>query len=186
MKIIRDILPEVIVIKPKVFSDVRGCFFESFQLERCLELGITQPFVQDNISRSNYGVLRGLHYQLKHPQGKLITVIRGEVFDVAVDIRQGSPTFGQWSAFILDGKSYWQLYIPPGFAHGFCVLSDFADFHYKCSDYYHSEDESGIIWNDPKIAINWPKLEINMILSDKDKSYKALCETSDEFLPSIL
>lgn len=185
MKIISNKLPEVILIKPKVFGDARGCFFESFQLEHYCELGIVQPFVQDNISRSKYGVLRGLHYQLKHPQGKLITVIRGEIFDVVVDIRKGSLTFGEWSAYILDDKNHWQLYIPPGFAHGFCVLSESVDFCYKCTDYYYPGDELGIIWNDPKIAIDWPKLDTDMILSEKDKNYKTLSEIQTELLPSM-
>jgi len=185
MKIISNKLLGIIIIKPRVFADTRGCFFESFQLEHYREFGIDKPFIQDNISHSKYGVLRGLHYQLKHPQGKLITVIRGEIFDVVVDIRKESPTFGKWSAFILNDKSYWQLYIPPGFAHGFCVLSEFADFCYKCTDYYHPGDEFGVIWNDPNIAIDWPKSDIDMILSEKDKDYKVLSEIPAELLPSM-
>lgn len=185
MKIIGDKLPEIIVVEPKVFGDARGYFLETFQFERYSRLGITQPFVQDNISRSACGVLRGLHYQLKHPQGKLITVIRGEIFDVVVDIRRGSPTFGKWNAFILNDENHAQLYIPPGFAHGFCVLSEFVDFHYKCTDYYHPGDEFGVLWNDTEIGIEWPDLGVDVTLSEKDKNYKILSEISVEFLPSI-
>ena len=185
MKIIGSELPEIIIVEPKSFGDVRGYFFESFQLERYREIGINQLFVQDNISRSKYGVLRGLHYQLKHPQGKLITAIRGEIFDVVVDIRKGSSTFGRWSAFVLNDDNRGQLYIPPGFAHGFCVLSEFADIYYKCTDYYHPGDEFGVIWNDPKIAIDWPELKNDVVMSQKDKEYKALSEISIDFLPSL-
>jgi dTDP-4-dehydrorhamnose 3,5-epimerase len=183
MNVIETKLSGLKIIEPKVFGDNRGFFFESYQLERYQKNGIDVKFVQDNVSRSHYGVLRGLHYQLQFPQDKLVTVIRGAVFDVAVDIRVGSQTFGQWFGAILSDENHRQMYIPKGFAHGFCVLSEFADFHYKCSDYYHSEDEHGIIWNDKKIAIAWPKLDVAPILSTKDLTYLTLAEISANQLP---
>lgn len=185
MKIIGHELPEVKIVKPKIFTDARGFFFESFQLRRYQDIGITQTFVQDNISRSKYGVIRGLHYQSTHPQGKFTTVLRGEVFDVAVDVRKNSPTFGKWCAAILNDENHLQLYIPPGFAHGYCTLSEIADLYYKTTDYHYPEDEFGVAWNDPNIAIEWPKLDIAMILSEKDKKNKVLTEISTNYLPSI-
>jgi dTDP-4-dehydrorhamnose 3,5-epimerase len=162
------ILPEVIIIEPKIFGDARGFFYESFQAKRYLEeYGIPVTFVQDNVSRSTKGILRGLHHQKQHTQGKLICVTRGAVFDVAVDIRQGSPNFGQWMGVVLDDKKHRQVYIPPGFAHGFCVLSEEADFIYKCTDYYDPSSEITIKWDDPDLAIDWP-IE-NPILSTKDQ-----------------
>lgn len=183
MKVIDTELAGIRIIEPKVFNDKRGFFFESFRKDFYEELGISLPFVQDNMSRSRYGVLRGLHYQLKYPQGKLVTVTYGEIFDVVVDIRVGSPTFGKWLGVILDDENHKQIYIPPGFAHGFCVLSEFADFHYKCTDYYHSEDEHGVSWNDQMINIKWPNIKIEPILSSKDKLHKPLAEIVIEKLP---
>ena len=141
------------------------------------EHGLDLHFVQDNYSRSSFGVLRGLHYQLNHPQGKLIWVLSGKVFDVAVDIRKGSPTFGQWVSFELSGEKLQQVYIPPGFAHGFCVLSDSADFMYKCTDFYTPDDEQGILWNDPEINIDWPGNDF--LISEKDAMNKILHEMTE-------
>ncbi len=166
--------PELLLIAPDVHRDARGFFLESYHARRFAEHGITGRFVQDNHSRSGYAVLRGLHYQLEHPQGKLIRVVSGSVFDVAVDIRKGSPYFGRWFGVELSGENHYQLYIPPGFAHGFCVLSEQVDFLYKCTDYYAPGDEYGIAWNDPALAIAWP--EMDYLLSDKDRGYPALAE----------
>ena len=185
MKIIDTKLAGVKIIEPKVFDDSRGFFFESYRRDRYQEAGIVLPFVQDNLSRSKYGVLRGLHYQLQHPQGKLVSVVRGEVFDVMVDVRYNSPTFGQWFDTILSDTNHRQLYIPPGYAHGFCVLSEVVDFHYKCTDYYHPEDEQGVLWNDAAIGIKWPELKINPIMSPKDIKYKPLAEVAKELLPKF-
>ncbi|MEK7990444.1 MAG: dTDP-4-dehydrorhamnose 3,5-epimerase [Thiotrichaceae bacterium] len=167
MKVTRLDIPEVVLIEPKVFGDERGFFLESFNAQRYAELvGIDANFVQDNHSRSAKNVLRGLHFQKQHPQGKLVQVSSGAVFDVAVDIRKDSPTFGQWVGATLTAEAHNQLYVPPGFAHGFCVLTDTADFHYKCTNYYHPEDEGSLIWNDPDIGIEWPINE--PVLSGKD------------------
>jgi len=157
-------------IQPKMFGDNRGYFMESYSQKHYEDAGIAAHFVQDNQSSSVKGVLRGLHYQKKHPQGKLVRVIEGEIFDVAVDIRPRSPTRGKWYSVILSGKKQNQFYIPEGFAHGFLVLSDNALFAYKCTDFYKPEDEHGIIWNDPTIDIKWPDLGMDYILSDKDKA----------------
>lgn len=156
-------------IQPKVFGDSRGCFFESYSERDFRAAGLTAAFVQDNQSRSVRGVLRGLHYQKTHPQGKLVRAIEGEVFDVAVDLRPGSPSRGKWHGVVLSGGQGNQFYIPPGFAHGFLVLSESAVFAYKCTDFYHPEDEGGIVWNDPVIGIVWPELGMDYILSEKDK-----------------
>jgi len=156
-------------IQPKVFGDKRGYFFESYSERDFFPAGITLPFVQDNQSRSVKGTLRGLHYQKQYPQGKLLRVIQGEVFDVAVDIRPGSPTCGKWHAVILSSEKQNQFYIPPGFAHGFLALTDEVLFAYKCTDFYYPQDEGGIIWNDPDIGIKWPDLNMEYTLSDKDK-----------------
>jgi dTDP-4-dehydrorhamnose 3,5-epimerase len=164
--------PELLLIEPDVHRDARGFFLESYHARRYAELGVSGEFVQDNHSRSGRAVLRGLHYQLDHPQGKLIRVASGRVFDVAVDIREGSPHFGRWFGVELTGENHYQLYIPPGFAHGFCVLSEQADFLYKCTDYYAPGDEYGIAWNDPALAIAWP--EMDYLLSDKDRGYPLL------------
>ena len=167
MNVVKTKLHDCVVIEPKVFGDERGFFLETFQTDRYAELaGITLPFVQDNHSRSSKAVLRGLHYQKTKPQGKLVRVVRGEVYDVAVDIRQGSPTFGQWEGVILSEENKTQFWIPPGFAHGFLVLSDTADFEYKCTDYYDPSDEGSIIWDDPDLNISWPIKYPQ--LSDKD------------------
>ena len=182
MNIIDTPLSGLKIIEPNIFSDSRGFFFESFKLDSYRKIGIELPFLQDNVSRSSFGVLRGLHYQLKNPQGKLVTVISGEVFDVTVDIRVGSPTFGQWFGIILNDKNHKQLYIPPGFAHGFCVLSKRVDFHYKCTDYYNNEDEHGISWNDKEINIAW-QIKCDPILSNKDSKYSALSDVSVNLLP---
>ena len=152
-------LAGVLLVKPKLNGDSRGFFLETFNEQRYTEAGIPGSalrFVQDNYSRSAQGVLRGLHFQRRYPQGKLVQVIKGSVFDVAVDIRPGSSTFGQWVGVELSEDNLHQLWVPPGFAHGFCVLSETADFQYKCTDFYHPEDEEGIIWNDPDIGIGWP------------------------------
>ncbi len=181
MNIIETSLPGVVVIEPKVFGDRRGFFMETFQAERYRQAGITLEFVQDNLSRSSKGVLRGLHYQLNYPQGKLVSVITGEVFDVVVDIRQGSPTFGRWFGAMLNEENHRQIYIPPGFAHGFCVTSDTVNFQYKCTDYYHPEDEIGLLWNDSDIGIDWPIKD--PVLSDKDKGLLPLKEIHPAKLP---
>jgi len=156
-----------VVIQPTVFYDDRGFFFEAFQAERYSETaGISQPFVQDNYSRSSRDVLRGLHFQKSRPQGKLVSVLKGEVFDVAVDLRPSSPTFGQWEAVILSDQNKFQFWVPPGFAHGFVVLSASADFAYKCTEYYDPEDEYSLLWSDPDLDIPWPVAD--PILSAKD------------------
>jgi dTDP-4-dehydrorhamnose 3,5-epimerase len=157
-------------IQPKMFGDNRGYFMESYSQKSYEDAGIAAQFVQDNQSSSVKGVLRGLHYQKKRPQGKLVRAIEGEIFDVAVDIRLRSPTRGQWHSVILSGEKQNQFYIPEGFAHGFLVLSDTALFAYKCTNFYDPEDEQGIVWNDPSIGIKWPDLGMNYILSDKDKT----------------
>jgi len=162
-------IPGVYEIQPKVFEDRRGYFFESYSERDFFDAGLTLTFVQDNQSRSGKGTLRGLHFQKTHPQGKLVRVIEGEVFDVAVDLRRDSPTRGKWHGLILSGEKQNQFYIPPGFAHGFLVLSKQAVFAYKCSDFYYPDDEGGIIWNDPAIGVKWPDLGVEYILSEKDK-----------------
>lgn len=183
MKIIETTLPGVIVIEPKVFKDDRGYFMETYQQQRYREAGIEDAFVQDNMSRSTKGVLRGLHFQIDQAQGKLIYVTRGIVFDVAVDIRKGSPTFGQYYSHILSEDNHRQMYIPPGFAHGFCVLSDVADFGYKCSDYYAPEHERTVRFDDPAIGIEWPLTDV--VLSDKDSLAGVLSSFSDSDLPEM-
>ena len=149
-------LAGVVVIRPKVFGDDRGFFFESWNRQQFQDAGLPSDFVQDNHSRSRQGILRGLHYQTEQPQGKLVRVAAGEVFDVAVDLRSDSPTCGQWFGCMLSAENKAQLWVPPGFAHGFYVLSPYADFLYKCSDYYHPESEVTLAWNDPTVAIDWP------------------------------
>ena len=156
-------------IQPKIFGDRRGYFFECYSQRDFYAAGIELPFVQDNQSMSGKGALRGLHFQKTHPQGKLVRVIQGEVFDVAVDMRRDSPSRGRWHGVILSGEKQNQFYIPPGFAHGFLTLSEQAVFAYKCTEFYYPEDEDGIIWNDPDIGITWPDPGIEYILSDKDK-----------------
>ncbi len=168
MQIIKTDLPGVIIIEPKVFEDERGFFKETYSLEKYQEAGINHPFVQDNLSRSEKGTLRGLHYQIEHAQGKLVQVVRGEIYDVAVDMRKNSSHFGKWVGIILSESNHRQLYVPPGFAHGFCVLSSSADMSYKCTDIYHPEHERTLLWNDPDIGVAWP-VEENLILSEKDR-----------------
>jgi len=170
-------LPGVILIEPDVHRDARGFFLESYQLKKYAKGGIRETFVQDNHSRSSRGILRGLHLQLAHPQGKLVRVIEGEVFDAAVDVRRGSPTFGRFAHSVLSAENCRQLYIPPNFAHGFVVTSESAQFEYKCSDYYDPASEVTIAWNDPDIAIPWP-IE-SPILSDKDRQGLRLRELED-------
>ena len=165
-------LEGVLLIQPAVYSDPRGRFFESFQKERYKEIGIKEEFVQDNQSVSLKNTIRGLHYRASPEQAKLVRVIKGEVFDVVVDIRSQSPTFGQWRGYTLSDSNYRQIYIPVGFAHGFCVLSETAEFLYKVSEYYSAEKEKGIIWNDRDIGIKWPTSK--PILSEKDKTNPAL------------
>lgn len=181
MKTAIDTLPEVIVLTPQVFADSRGYFLETYQQKKYAELGIPLPFVQDNQSYSTQGVLRGLHFQLRHPQGKLVRVTQGSVFDVAVDIRRNSPTFGKWHGEILSAENKKQMYIPENFAHGFCVLSESAEFLYKCTDFYVPGDEAGLIWNDPQLAIEWPI--DTPILSAKDAALPTLAD-SLSLLPS--
>lgn len=166
MEVIKEPIPGLLVIQPRVFSDDRGFFLETWQKERYKDLGIKEEFVQDNWSRSTKGVLRGLHFQKKHPQGKLVSVRRGSVYDVAVDIREGSDTYGEWYGEELSEENFLQMYVPPGFAHGFCVLSEVADFSYKCTDFYHAGDEGGILWNDPVLDIQWPISDA--MVSEKD------------------
>ncbi len=179
MKFTQTKLPEVIAIDPIVHQDPRGFFYENYQVKKFAEGGITLPFVQDNHSRSTKGVLRGMHFQLNHPQGKLVRVVKGEVFDVAIDIRPSSPRFKQWVGENLSDSNKRMLYVPPGFAHGFLVLSDIAEVEYKCTDLYSPPDERGIIWNDPDINIKWPVKE--PILSEKDKKNSFL----KDLLPSL-
>ncbi|MDQ2696129.1 MAG: dTDP-4-dehydrorhamnose 3,5-epimerase [Pseudomonadota bacterium] len=181
MRVIATDLPGAVIIEPKVFGDPRGFFLETYHEDRYREAGIGLRFVQDNHSRSRKGVLRGLHYQLVQPQGKLVRVVRGSVFDVAVDIRRGSPTFGRWAGCILDDVAHRQFYVPPGFAHGFCVLSDDADFVYLCTDYYHPQSERSILWNDPDIGIDWPLTDV--LLSDKDRRGRRLADMPADDLP---
>lgn len=168
MNVIKTKLEGAVIIEPKVFGDHRGFFMETYQKDRYQEAGIPLEFVQDNHSRSSKEVLRGLHFQKTKPQGKLVRVIRGEVFDVAVDIRKDSPTYGQWEGVILSEENKRQFYVPPGFAHGFVVLSETADFEYKCTDYYDPSDEGSLLWNDPDLAILWPVEEPQ--LSEKDSN----------------
>jgi len=175
MKISHSKLKGCVIIEPRVFGDERGFFLETFQAVRYEEeAGIDLPFVQDNHSRSARGVLRGLHFQKTKPQGKLVRVVRGEVYDVAVDIRKGSATFGEWEGVILSEDNKKQFWVPPGFAHGFVVLSATADFEYKCTDYYDPSDECSILWNDPDLDIPWPIA--NPALSTKDESAKRLVD----------
>ncbi len=175
MNVIRTDIPDVIVVEPRVFRDPRGFFKETFQRNRYAEAGIRADFVQDNISRSRKGTLRGLHLQIQHPQAKLVQALTGRIFDVAVDLRRSSPTFGGWVGMELNDENHRQMYIPPGFAHGFCVLSETADLFYKCSDFYYPEHERTLLWNDPTVGILWP-LEGEPVLSDKDRSGKRLAD----------
>jgi len=181
MKVIETSLPGVIVLQPDRHGDSRGFFLETYREDRLQQFGINAHFVQDNHSRSSRGILRGLHYQLTQPQGKLVRVARGAVFDVAVDVRRGSPNFGQWYGTVLDEDNMHMMYIPPGFAHGFVVLTDIADFIYKCTDYYHPQSEQGILWNDPDIGIKWPLGDVQ--LSEKDANNSTLKDQTQKSLP---
>ena len=180
MNVIPTELPGVLIIEPKVFGDARGFFMETWQAERYAEAGIQEPFVQDNCSRSSRGILRGLHFQEPKPQGKLVHVLNGAVLDVAVDIRRGSPHFGKWVAVELNDQNRRQLWVPPGFAHGFCVLSETADFLYKCTELYAPEHDRGIAWDDPDLGIPWTVKEPK--LSPKDAALPRLKDA--KVLPS--
>ena len=181
MRVTPTALPDVLLIEPAVFGDARGYFFETFHQKRYAELGMPNNFVQDNVSRSQRGILRGLHLQEPYAQGKLVQVLDGEVLDVAVDVRVGSSTFGKWVAETLSGDNHKQLYVPPGFAHGFFVLSESALLHYKCTDLYHPETELSIAWNDPQLAIDWPVRD--PVLSKKDAAAPQLSAIPRERLP---
>lgn len=183
MDVLSLAIPEVKLIKPRRFEDGRGFFEQTYQKKQYAAAGIVADFVQDNRSRSQKGVLRGLHYQLEHAQAKLVSVISGAVFDVAVDIRTGSPTFGRWVGAELTGSNGHQLFVPKGFAHGFIVLSDEVDFVYKCDDYYTPGDEYGFRWDDPSIGIVWPDTGCSPILSGKDQSALLLSEVQASDLP---
>ena len=168
-------IPGVVVIEPQVFGDDRGYFMETYQKDQFAAAGIDKEFVQDNQSSSRKGVLRGLHFQINYPQDKLVRVVSGEVFDVAVDLREGSATYGQWYGVVLSAENKKQFFIPKNFAHGFLVLSDHAEFTYKCTDFYHPNDEGGLIWNDPDIGIQWPVPEgMELIFSEKDQKWGTL------------
>jgi dTDP-4-dehydrorhamnose 3,5-epimerase len=175
VKVTSTALPEVVLIEPRVFQDARGFFLESFNMRAYADAGLPDVFVQDNHSRSQRGTLRGLHAQARQPQGKLVRVVAGEVFDVAVDVRRSSPRFSQWVGVMLSAENFRQLYVPPGFAHGFCVVSDFAEFEYKCTDYYDPESEVAIAWNDPAVGIEWPVVEAPL-LSARDTAALSLAQ----------
>ncbi len=185
MQIIPQAIPEVLLLVPQVHGDARGFFVETARLSTLQEAGIPE-LVQHNQSRSRQGVLRGLHYQLVQPQGKLVRCARGAVFDVAVDVRRDSPSFGQVVTAVLDDIQHHQLWVPPGFAHGFLVLSEVADFCYLCSDYYHPQSEQGIAWNDPELGIAWPQPSVGMALqlSAKDQANPPLSQQHPDFLPA--
>lgn len=173
-------IPGVYIIDVKTYGDRRGYFMETYKESDFREAGLNYTFVQDNQSASRKGVLRGLHFQKQHPQAKLVRVLRGEVFDVAVDLRAGSATYGKWVGALLSGENHRQLMIPRGFAHGFVVVSESAEFAYKCDDFYHPEDEGGIMWNDPAIGIEWPDVG-EILLSEKDQHHPSLAEANITF-----
>jgi dTDP-4-dehydrorhamnose 3,5-epimerase len=181
MKVTPTSLPNVLIIEPTIFEDKRGFFIETYHQSKYEQSHIHSIFVQDNFSHSVHGILRGLHYQLHYPQAKLVQVIHGAIFDVAVDIRQGSPTFGKWIGAHISDKNRRQIFVPEGFAHGFCVLSETADVMYKCTDFYVPDDEGGILWSDSDIGINWPIAD--PLLSDKDSLYPCLKDVPPERLP---
>ncbi|MFK2904162.1 dTDP-4-dehydrorhamnose 3,5-epimerase [Dyella ginsengisoli] len=183
MKVIETRLPGAVVIEPQVFGDARGFFYESYNEAKYREAGIDRCFVQSNVSRSARGVLRGLHYQWPNPQGKLVSVLEGEVFDVAVDIRRGSPTFGQWACVMLTAENHRHFWVPEGFAHGFCVLSEYATFIYQCTALYDARADAGIAWNDAEIGIDWPVSE--PLLSGKDDKAPLLRDVPAERLPVL-
>jgi dTDP-4-dehydrorhamnose 3,5-epimerase len=177
MKVVDTSIPDVKIIEAQVFGDERGFFMETFRAGIMNELTGGKPFVQDNHSKSAHGILRGLHYQMQHTQGKLVRVVQGEVFDVAVDLRKSSPTFGQWVGEVLSADNKKQLWVPEGFAHGFYVMSETAEFVYKCTDYYHPESDRSLMWNDKQIGIQWPLVnDAEPLLSDKDKNAKMFSE----------
>jgi len=181
-KFIKTKIPDLYIVESTAIGDERGYFLESYNKQDFEDAGLTMQFIQDNESRSKKGVLRGLHFQKEHTQGKLVRCTEGEVFDVAVDLRKGSPTFGQWKGVYLSAENKRQFYVPEGFAHGFLVLSETATFSYKCTEYYSPQHESGIIWNDPKIGVSWPVDNIDLIkLSEKDKMLKKLDEINLPF-----
>jgi dTDP-4-dehydrorhamnose 3,5-epimerase len=184
MKFTHTSLPGVLVIDPTTFGDSRGFFYESYNEKVFRDAGIDRRFVQSNVSRSSRGVLRGLHYQWPRPQGKLVSVLEGEVYDVAVDIRVGSPTFGKWTAAMLTADNHRHFWIPEGFAHGFCVVSDHATFTYQCTELYDPAADAGIRWNDAALAIDWPV--IGPVLSDKDLRAPLLTDVPRERLPEYL
>lgn len=169
-------IPGLVIIEPKVFGDDRGFFMETWQQEEFEKAGISGPFVQDNHSKSRKGVLRGLHFQRENTQGKLVRVLSGTVFDVGIDLRPNSPTFGQWHGVELSGENRRQFYVPPGFGHGFLVTSDEAEFVYKCTDYYNPGADGGVIWNDSTLNIQWPVLDVDFTLSEKDQKLPGLQE----------
>ena len=181
IQFIKTVLPEVVIVEPRVFRDKRGFFMETFNSKVYSDNGINVNFVQDNHSRSSKNILRGLHYQLNHAQDKLIQVIRGKIFDVAVDIRVGSSNFGKWVGVELSEENNRQLFVPKGFAHGFCVLSDIVDVTYKCSDFYAPQDEYGVLWSCPELGVDWPVTE--PVLSQKDMLYTSLSKIKKEQLP---
>jgi dTDP-4-dehydrorhamnose 3,5-epimerase len=181
MNVIPTALKEVLIVEPDVYADKRGFFMETYHQDRYRKAGMPQVFVQDNLSFSVKGALRGLHYQISRPQAKLVQVVSGDIFDVAVDIRKGSPTFGQWAGVILSSETKRQLFVPEGFAHGFCVLSETALFLYKCSDLYAQGGEGGILWSDPAIGIEWPITD--PIISDKDSRLPCLSALLPHQLP---
>jgi dTDP-4-dehydrorhamnose 3,5-epimerase len=184
MNIIETSLPGVLVIEPRFFDDPRGFFLETWSKQRYRDLGIQEEFVQDNASFSSKGTLRGLHFQHPRGQGKLVQVLHGAVFDVVVDIRKDASSFGQWFGLELTADRHNQMYIPPGYAHGFLVLSDIALFTYKCTDYYHPDTEGGILWNDPDIGIQWP-FEEPLNLSERDAANKPLSQIATDKLPTV-
>lgn len=181
MQVTATPLDGVLLIEPKVFGDARGFFIETWARDRYREAGVDGEFVQDNLSRSRKNALRGMHLQNPHGQGKLVQVLEGEVFDVAIDVRIGSPTFGRWVGYVLSAENHRQLWVPTGFAHGFCVTSEHALFAYKCTDVYHPAGEIGVLWSDPEVGIDWPVTE--PVLSEKDARYPRLSEIPRERLP---
>jgi len=183
MKTIPSTLPGTLIIEPKVFGDARGFFYESYHREKFARMGISTHFVQSNVSRSTRGVLRGLHYQWPHPQGKLVSVLEGEVYDVAVDIRRGSPTFGQWTGVMLTAENHRHFWVPEGFAHGFCVLSDAALFTYQCTAVYDASADRAIRWDDAAIGVDWPISA--PLLSDKDMRARVLADVPPDLLPAF-
>ena len=183
LNVVKTPLRGLLILEPVVYTDQRGHFLETFQIQRYRDIGITTTFVQDNLAYSHKNVLRGLHFQLKHPQAKLIQVVSGEIYDVAVDIRPGSETFGRWFAARLSEANRRQFFVAEGFAHGYCITSESATVMYKCSDFYHPEDEGGLLWSDPEIGIDWPVA--NPVVSDKDAQLPLLAALRPDQLPKL-